>query len=65
MAYSNTDKAKIIANSFGSQFTLNHNVVIPRMVNIVNTQVEHSLKTEHNNTLNPKLPYEVSLKLRI
>lgn len=45
--------------SLRNQFTLNQDVFKPRMVDVVNTEVEHFLNTTHNYTLNPALPSEV------
>lgn len=53
MAYANSDKAEFIAHSFRNQCTLNHDVVNPRMVVIVNSKVEEFLHTNNENTLHP------------
>lgn len=59
MILSNTDKADLIAESFRSQFTLKHDIVNPRMLDIVDTVVEQYINTNHNNTLNLFIQFEV------
>lgn len=45
MAYSNIAKAEFIDESRRSQFTINHDVVNPRIPDVVNTKVEQFLNT--------------------
>lgn len=44
MAYASSDKAELIADSLRSQVTLNHDVVNPRMADIVNSNIEEFLQ---------------------
>lgn len=63
LAYSNFDKAELIAHSLISQLTLNQDVVNPRTVDTVRPKVEDFLHTDHGNTLNPATSSKVRLLL--